>query len=154
MDRAIKYLLFLFFLFSSFTMFSQYQKEIIFLRFKENTEEKEPYYRGIKFYSENEKGIVFNLLTEGSLLFGDHKKSDTLSICQLKDYPITSIEGVEQKVKDFRYKTYKKSPPDENDKAYQFYNKNDIFETYLIEILNNDKFVVYPVHWRNQNVID
>jgi len=152
MDRAIKYLLFLFFLFRSVTMFSQYEKEIIYINF--NHEVQNCKYENLKLKWFKKEGLQFNLCGKGVFLFPSVKKSDTLSICQLKEYRITSIESVKQKVKNFRYKTYKKSPPDENDKAYQFYNKNDIFETYLIEILNNDKFVVYPVHWRNQNVID
>ena len=153
MYNVFKFSIFSFCLFQSIIMFSQIEKDTIYLKFESNSSSS-PAYKGIKFYKNDEKGLVFNLLTKGSLLYSYEKKSDTLPIKFLPDYPIITIKGVEQKVKDFRYKTYGKSPLGENDKAYQFYNKNDIFETFLIEILGNFKFVVYPVSWRNQDIID
>ncbi len=145
----IKYLVFLLFFLNGSVIFSQYKKEVIYLKFEENSKDK-TYYRGIKFYNKDEKGIVFNLLSKGSLLFPDKEKADTLCIPHLTDYPITTMEEVEKKVKDFRLKTYKKRPPNKNDKLYQAYTKNDIFKTYLIEIIGDDKYVIYPVTWRNQ----
>jgi hypothetical protein len=31
---------------------------------------------------------------------------------------------------------------------YPWYNKNGIFDTYLIEIINDKQFVIYPVEWK------
>lgn len=151
MNRAIKYL-FLFFILSSGPMFSQYEKDTIYINF--NHEVQNCSYKNLKMKWFKNEGLQFNLCGRGVFLFQRNKNSDTISTRQLKDYYITSIEDVAQKVKDFRYKTYKRSPPEENAKAYQFYNKNDIFETYLIEIISDCRFVVYPVQWRNQNIID
>ena len=52
----------------------------------------------------------------------------------------------------FRESTFGKEPANEDDKLYQFYDRNDIFETYLIEIISKNHFVIYSVKWRNQQV--
>lgn len=153
MARAISCLLLLFFLVSSNLAFSQYEKDTIYLKFEKNSGE-EPYYRGVKSYSMKEKGIIFNLIPSGSLLLPEGKKADTLSIEKMDAYTILTIKGVEKRVKEFRRKTFKKSPESRDVKAYQFYNKNDIFETFLIEVINGRQFVIYPVIWRNQNIIE
>lgn len=153
MSRAISYLLLLLFLLSSNSAFSQYEKDTIYLKFEKNSGE-EPYYRGVKSYNKQEKGTIFNLIPSGSLLLPQGKKADTISIEKMDSYTISTMKEVEQRVKEFRHKTYKKSPESKDAKAYQFYNKNDIFETFLIEIIDDCRFVVYPVCWRNQNIID
>ncbi len=148
----IKYLMFLLFFLKGSIIFSQYSKEVIYLKLNIDNE----CFRKMKFYKSDEKGIVFNLLCKGngSFLFPDKEKADTLCIKHIKDYPITTMEQVDKKVKDFRLKTYKKRPPNKKAKLYQAYTKNDIFKTYLIEIIGDDKFVIYPVTWRNQNITD
>jgi len=153
MNRII-HILFLIILFLNGNfIYSQYVKDTIYLEFEKNTGE-EPFYRGVKSFSSEKGCIIFNLISKGSLLYSKEEQADTLLMYKLDLYTISTFKDVNQKVKDFRYKTYKISPPNENDKAYQFYNKNDIFETFLIEIINDKEFVVYPVSWRNQNIID
>lgn len=152
MNRAIKFIFFIYIFISGNFVYSQYKKDTIYLKFITNTGE-EPYYRGAK--STTQKGdIIFNLIEKGSLLYLKGNRADTLKVGKLNRFTISTFKDIEKKVKEFRYKTYKKSPPSQNDKAYQFYNKNDIFETLLIELINDNQFVVYPVKWRNQNVID
>jgi len=90
-------------------------------------------------------------LKEGSLLFKNTSKSDTLVLWQLKNYKITTTEEVEEKIIFFRRNTYRKLPLKNTDKTYQFYHRNDLFITYLIEVLREEnKFIIYPVIWRNQ----
>lgn len=125
------------------------QKDTIFLTF--NKEEKCD--KRLKFYRKKEKGIIFNFCKKGSLLFPNKFKSDTLCYKHLKNYKISTMLDITKKVKDFRYKTYKKRPKSEHDKLFQAYDKNDMFQTYLIEIINKEKFVIYPVIWRNQRII-
>lgn len=127
------------------------KKEKIFILFKHDKKCD----RRLKFYRKEEKGVVFNLGCKkyGSCLFKNNLKSDTLPLKELSSYNITTMEALEEKITAFRKKTYRKLPPKDNYKLYQAYNKNDIFQTYLIEIINNKKFVVYPVVWRNQGVI-
>jgi hypothetical protein len=99
-------------------------------------------------------GVIFNVGCEeyGSCLFRDKSKSDTLMIDSLKKYKVLRMVDIKKKVKDFREKTYKKLPMKSNRKLYQAYDNNDIFETFLIEIISKDKFVIYPVFWRNQRI--
>lgn len=128
-----------------------YQKEKVYLLFK-NNKGNYPSYRCKKF--KNNKGINFNLCEYGSLLFPRKYKSDTVNISFLERYKISTEQEVKKKVNEFRYKTYKKLPQKPNSKLYQAYDNNDLFETYLIEVISKDKFVVYPVFWRNQRVIE
>lgn len=127
------------------------QKDTIYLIF--NKEEKCD--RRLKFYRKKEKGIIFNLHCKknGSLLFPNKFKADTLYIKHLSDYKISTMLDVTKKVKDFRYKTYKKRPKSDHAKLYQGYDNNDIFQTYIIEIISAKQFVIYPVIWRNQRII-
>jgi len=124
-------------------------KETVYLNFKKN-KKNHPKYRCVKF--QDEKGIIFNPCNGGSLLFPKNAKSDTLCYKHIKDYKISTMEDVNEKVKEFRYRTYKKKPKSGHDKLYQAYNNNDIFETYIIEIISEEKFVLYPVIWRNQRI--
>ena len=148
----MKKVLFFLSLISGISAFSQYSEEVIYLFY--NNEIENCLYKNIKQKWSKPEGIQFNLCGKSVLLFENGKSADTLCIKHVKDYPITSMEEVEKKVKDFRLKTYKKRPPNKNDKLYQAYTKNDIFKTYLIEIIGDDKFVIYPVIWRNQNITD
>lgn len=148
----IKCFVFLIFFLKVSLLFSQYSKEVIYLNF--NNEIENCVYKNIKQKWSKPEGIQFNLCGKSVLLFENGKKADTLCIIHVKDYPITTMEEVDKIVKDFRLKTYKKRPPNKNDKLYQAYTKNDIFKTYLVEIIEDDKFVIYPVIWRNQNIID
>lgn len=125
------------------------KKETIYLKFEKNNG-KFPKYRCLKF--PNKKGIVFNLCKGGSLLFSNKFKSDTLCYKHIKDYKTSTMEDILKKVKDFRVKTYKKRPKSDNDKLYQAYDNNDIFKTYIIEVINEKKFILYPVIWRNQRI--
>jgi hypothetical protein len=131
-----------------------YEKDTIYLRFEENDGSKERY-RGIKYFSEKEQGIVFNHLKSGSFLFRKSFKSDTLNLKYLNEYDILTPKQVIKLEEIFREKMRNKLPKTKYDKLYQFYNKNDIFQTYLIESTNDEKrFVVYPVIWRNQEKIE
>lgn len=96
--------------------------------------------------------IQFNLCGKAILLFKNNSKSDTLSYKQAKSYKISTIEDLNKKIKNFRIKTYKKRPKNDDDKLFQAYDNNDIFKTYIIEFINDDKFVIYPVIWKNQRI--
>lgn len=100
-----------------------------------------------KFFYKLQNGTVFNLFCEkdGSFLYKE--KADTLSICKLKNYKLSSLEEVEILEKEWR-KNNKKAMIKKFGKIYPWYNKNGIFDTYLIEIINDKQFVIYPVEWR------
>lgn len=100
----------------------------------------------------NRRGIQFNLCGKAILFYKNIDKLDTLCYKHIDDYNISTIVDIEKKVREFRYKTYKKMPKNKNEKLYQAYDKNDIFITFLIEKINNKQFVIYPVTWRNTRV--
>jgi hypothetical protein len=127
-----------------------YNKEKIYILFKDSLCDWQK-----KFYSKREKGVIFNLgcKNHGSCLYRDKSKADTLDMKNINQINTITMEDVVKKVSFFRRKTYKKLPPKPNSKLYQAYDNNDIFETYLIEAINQKQFVVYPVFWRNQRVL-
>lgn len=125
------------------------EKKPIYLEFK--IDKKCP--RNMKFYKEDEKGIVFNIFCETGGSFLWQNKSDTLSICKLKNYTTVSFEEVEKLEKQWRIDN-KEAMIKKFGKIYPRYNKNGIFNTYLIEIINDLEFVVYPVEWRHLETVE
>ena len=164
MNRILINICLLFFVLLSYGQ--KIEKKTIYLEFKfeKNCSRKQ------KFFYEEENGIVFNLFCEknGSFLYKtkldtlpenivtDHKispleKSDTLAINKFTNYKIASLEEVEILEKEWRIKN-KKAMIKKFGKIYPWYNKNGIFKTYLIEIINDKQFVIYPVEWRGEDV--
>lgn len=125
---------------------SIYPKDTIFIKFEEKNKNKKWY--GNYGYGNNKRyGLLFNLkdTNDQSLSFFSEKerKFDTLCYKHLKNYLFSNLK----EIKDKRYKWVfeNKRPPA---------NKNGVFQTYLIEIISKEQFVIYPVIWRNEGVID
>ena len=74
-----------------------------------------------------------------------------MNLDKLKKYKISSFEEVEKQEKQWRVEN-KKALIKKFGKLYPPFNKNGIFKTYLIEILDDKRFVVYPVEWRNLDI--
>lgn len=75
-------------------------------------------------------------------------KADTLEINKIKNYKILNLEDVKKLETEGRGKIlnyYKRK----NITNHRPITKNDIFKTYLIEIINEKQFVIYPVKWKN-----
>ena len=125
-------------------------KETVYLNFSEV--KNNCIHKDLKDKMKKKNGTQFNLCGKAILLFKNTSKSDTLCYKHINDYKTSTMEDVNEKVKEFRYRTYKKKPKSGHDKLYQAYNNNDIFETYIIEIISEEKFVLYPVIWRNQRI--
>ena len=144
-------LIVLFFLFSifSFGQESKYPKDTIYVKFEnkkgiinwnakfERTYEK---MNGIFFNIENEKGNM-------ALFYDIKKKSDTLCTSHLKNYKFVNLKEIRKKHNEWINKLHngQRKPPA---------NKNGAFHTFLIEIISKEKFVIYPVIWRSEGVID
>lgn len=135
-------------IFVSHKSFTQNHKKDIYLKF----EEKENCDRRMKFYNKSEKGIVFNLCCEkdGSVLFSENSRADTLNIKKLDSFEIQSMKEIKASDKNIQEDMLDKSQKSKDAKLPKAYNRNDFFNTYLIEIINQDKIVVYPVSWRHQ----
>jgi hypothetical protein len=95
-------------------------------------------------------GIYFNVETKkGDMtLFAPYsRKADTLCIKHLKDYRFSDLEEIEEKKNNWINKKF-------NGLKYKPYSgsKNGVFQTYLIEVISENKFVIYPVIWRNERI--
>jgi hypothetical protein len=111
-------------------------------------------FRKQKFYSETEKGYIINPNCHSGGNFIYQTKSDTLSLVNLKKFKITTdeeIKKIEKKWRDQKFIEYKKSREKHPFPIHTF-DKNYIFDTYLIEIISENKFVVYPVKWRGEGI--
>ncbi|AWG24746.1 hypothetical protein [Flavobacterium kingsejongi] len=132
-------------LFSCFCQGQKIEKKTIYVMFEKRQKD-----RVSKFFNKEEKGYVFNLPNKGeSFLYEVKQRPDTLPISQLKNYSISNtlqIAEFENKYKEWLIKKYNRIP--------YSYDKNSYFKTYIIEIIDNSEFVIYPVTWRNQGVID
>lgn len=111
-------------------------------------------FRKQKFYSETEKGYIINPNCNSGGNFIYQTKSDTLSLINLKKFKITTaeeIKKIEKKWREQKFIEYKKSK-EKYPLPIHTFDKNYIFETYLIEIISENKFVVYPVKWRGEGI--
>ena len=125
---------------------SPYPKDTIYIKFENKIENKK--WIGTYGYGKNKKtGVLFNLKDNDkqamSFFIEKNKTPDTLCITQLKNYKFSDLQEIDEK----RYKWVfdHKRPPA---------NRNDIFKTFLIEVISRDKFVIYPVIWRSEGAID
>lgn len=127
-----------------------YPKDTIFVEYKEmkgaawNAKFERKY--------QNKAGIYFNVemrKVDMAFFYPYTVKSDTLCIELLKDYLFSEIEEIRLKEIEWVNRKYKNS-------KYKPYSgsKNAVFQTYLIEVISESKFVKYPVIWRNEGSID
>ena len=119
-----------------------YPKDTIYLKFKD-TIFKNPKMKSKSLHFFNQKeGIKF--WWNGRWMFYDlQQKPDTLCIEELKNYHFSDLKDINER----RYKWVfdNKRPPAD---------RNGVFQTYLIEVISKKEFVIYPVIWRNEGVID
>ncbi|MBA6156365.1 hypothetical protein H3Z83_07545 [Tenacibaculum sp. S7007] len=80
------------------------------------------------------------------LFHSSQKNSDTLCYKHLKEYQFLNLKEIESKEKKYYKKRFGGNP--------WIKNKNGVFHTFLIEVISKEKFVIYPVIWRNEGVIN
>lgn len=110
-----------------------------------------------KYYNNNEKGLVFIDKSKESFLFSDTSKADTLCTSTLKKYKTSSIDEIkkiETKWREQKFKEVQKKLKETGKYPLPIhtFDKNYIFDTYILEIISNEKFVLYPVKWRGQGI--
>jgi hypothetical protein len=144
--NATKLVLILFFLSSNFIFGqgSEYPKDTIFLKFKDtiftNTKMKSKSIHNFQ----GKNGIKF--WWKGKWMFYDkNRKADTLCYKHLKDYTFLSLKEIEKKEREYYKNRFGGNP--------WIKNKNGVFYTFLIEKISREKFVIYPVIWRNEGII-
>jgi len=147
---AIKNCLWLFFFGVPFLALSQgkeYPKDTIYVMFKKNEDNR----KIIKWNYQNKNGVYFSIEDKSgkhlSLFAPYSEKADTLCIKHLKDYHFSDLEETEEKKNNWINKKFKGL-------KYKPYSgsKNGVFQTYLIEVISENKFVKYPVIWRNERI--
>jgi len=130
----------------TFAQQSKYPKDTIYVKY-ENKALNKKWLSNYGYGNNKKNGILFNIKDENNknmLFFYDKKLStDTLYIKHLKNYAFLNLKKIEEKRHKWIFKN--KRPP---------VNKNGVFQTYLIEEISKEKFVIYPVIWRNEGAID
>ena len=144
---ATKRLLFVLFLtpFLAFGQKNKYPKDTIYVKFRD-TIFNNPKMKSKSVHNfQKENGIKF--WWNGKWLFYKKKQNpDTLSIKHLKEYSFLDLKEIEEKERKYYKKRFGGNP--------WIKNKNGVFHTFLIEIISKEKFVIYPVIWRNEGAID
>ena len=122
------------------------KKDTIYVKYeakKENKKWTEKYGK----YKNEKDGIFFNIKDVSnktmSFFFNKENKVDTLCIKHLKDYRFLSLEEIDELRQKWIFEN--KRPPAD---------RNGVFKTYLIEVISDKNYVIYPVIWRNEGVID
>jgi len=140
---AIKTLLIVIFLSPIFTFGQKtiYPKDTIYVKYEKKTGNK----KLSNWKYKNKDGISFSIKDISgkhiSLFYEQINKTDTLCMKHIKDYKFSNLKEIERKKHEWIFEN--KRPPA---------NKNGVFQIYLIEIISEEKFVIYPVIWRNEKL--
>ncbi len=123
----------------SFGQKSIYPKDTIFIRYNTDIHSKK-----ILNHPQRGKNLYFKNL---GVYYSYSEKADTLCIEKLKDYQFSDLEEIRKKEIEWVDKKYK-------NQKYKPYtgSKNAVFQTYVIDVISDKKFVKYPVNWRNERI--
>jgi len=113
---------------------SKYPKDSIYILF-----DKDKHIKKELNHPELGKNLYFNNI---GVYYNYQQKIDTLCLKHLKDYKFLTLKQIRKKEWEYYKKRFGGSPI--------ISNKNWVFHTFLIEIISNDYFVIYPVMWRNE----
>ncbi|HET8885296.1 MAG TPA: hypothetical protein VFM70_02985 [Salinimicrobium sp.] len=134
-------------LFIPWLIFSQkengtlYPKDTIYIQYV-HTQQNNDWNAKFKRNYRGEFGIFFNIESSSgdiALFYSFKKKADTLCIEYLNNFHLSSLEEINEKRNEWIFNN--KRPPAD---------RNGVFQTYVVEIISNNKFVKYPVIWRNE----
>ncbi|MFD2697615.1 hypothetical protein ACFSQ0_06390 [Mesonia sediminis] len=117
----------------SFGQKSIYPKDTIFIRYNNDIHSKK-----ILNHPQRGKNLYFKNL---GVYYSYSEKADTLCIEKLKDYQFSDLEEINEKRNRWIFDN--KRPPA---------TRNGVFQTYVIEVISDKKFVKYPVIWRNERI--
>ena len=117
----------------SFGQKSIYPKDTIFIRYNNDIHSKK-----ILNHPQRGKNLYFKNL---GVYYSYSEKADTLCIEKLKDYQFSDLEEINEKRNRWIFDN--KRPPA---------TRNGVFQTYVIEVISDKKFVKYPVNWRNERI--
>ncbi|TXK74232.1 hypothetical protein [Mesonia sp. HuA40] len=112
---------------------SIYPKDTIFIRYNKDIHSKK-----ILNHPQRGKNLYFKNL---GVYYSYSEKADTLCIEKLKDYHFSDLEEINEKRNRWIFDN--KRPPA---------SRNGVFQTYVIEVISDKKYVKYPVNWRNERI--
>lgn len=143
------YIAILFFPNCVFGQKSTYPKDTIYVKYGLNGKNKKS--QNIYKYNNKElSGVSFYIKDDTtnyekgmSLFHSYNSKADTLCYKHLKDYHFSDLKEIDEKRHKWIFDN--KRPPAD---------RNSVFQTYLIEIISEEQFVVYPVIWAGEGIID
>lgn len=127
-------------------MFSQnhsFPKDTIYVQYEDRKEHS--WNDKFERIYDDQNGIYFNVEQKKgdmALFYPFDKKSDTLSINCLNTYQFSNRNEIDKKREEWIF---------DHDRPPLY--KNDIFQTYVIEVISEDKIVKYPVVWRNEGTV-
>ena len=154
MDVIKKNIVLLLLFFTPFVALSQkskFPKDTIYIKYEKNGYNK----KLLNWEYSGKKGIIFNIKGINNsyimLFYPYGKRIDTLCTLHLKDYEFSNLKEIREKEIDWVDRKFK-------GQRYKPYSgggiKNAAFQTYLVEAISENYFVIYPVIWRNEGVID
>lgn len=127
---------------------TKYPKDTIYIKF-EKTLENEKWYGDYGYGENRKKGVLFNLKDNNnqymSLFAEKEQSSDTLCYNHLKEYNFYNLKEIEKKENTYYKKRFGRIP--------WIKNKNAVFQTYLVEIISDEKIVIYSVIWRSEGAM-
>jgi hypothetical protein len=123
----------------SFGQKSIYPKDTIYVRFETNQANR----KITNWDYQKKNGVYFSIKDKSSkhlsLFYPYSEKADTLCIEKLKDYQFSDLEEINEKRNRWIF-----------DNKRPLATRNGVFQTYVIEVISDKKFVKYPVNWRNE----
>lgn len=120
-----------------------YPRDTIYIKFEDKIGSKKWNAKLERTYK-NKHGFFFNVEDSNgdmALFYDQEQSSDTLCYRHLKDYQYSNLKEIDKRRNEWIFKN--KRPPA---------NKNGVFKTFVIEIISKEKFVIYPVIWRNEKL--
>lgn len=148
MNLLIKLTIFLTLLVSKSHVHAQYkEKDTLYFKFELNDGFKASNL-GVKMRNERLNGIIFNDMDKGRFVFSDKDRADTLPLASLKHFKLSSTRDIEALEKDW-WRRNEEKLREYYGGSYPPIDRNGMFVTYLIEEIDNECIVVYPVTWRD-----
>jgi hypothetical protein len=128
---------------------AKFPKDTIYILY----EQKSSNIKKLNWKYKNKKGIYFSIKDINSkyisLFYPYEKLLDTLCVSKLKEYKTLNLKQIKKKHNNWIDRKFKNNKI----KPYNGYFSSS-FVTYLIEVISEEQFVIYPAIWRNEGVIN
>lgn len=117
---------------------NMHSKDTIYILYNKNKHSKK-----IINHPKTGKSLYFKKI---DVYYDYKKKLDTLCVKHLRDYNTLTLDEINHKEQEYYKKRFKN--------RVIIRNKNWVFKTYLIEVISKEFFIIYPVIWAGEGIID